>query len=164
MFPPTTRAGVKWPKACPEQTPAQVEKIVKAYEILISRHDIVIVEGVGGFLVPLFGDYFVADLAKEWGLPILVVAEAKLGTINHTLLTLANARGRGIPVMGIVMNHTSSQQGLAESLNASALRRWAEAPFLGSVPFLPGFDIEAVKTAIEMNLNLGPIEDFLSDV
>ena len=147
-----------------ERVEIRLEKIVKAYEILISRHDIVIVEGVGGFLAPLFGDYFVADLAKEWGLPLLVVAEARLGTINHTLLTLANARGRGIPVLGIVMNHTSSQQGLAESLNASALRRWAEAPFLGSIPFLPGFDIEAVKTTIETNLNLGPIEDFLSDV
>jgi dethiobiotin synthetase len=142
----------------------RLEKIVKAYEILISRHDIVIVEGAGGFLAPLFEDYFMADLAKEWGLPLLVVTEAKLGAINHTLLTLANARGREMSVLGIVMNHTTTPESLAESLNASALRRWAEAPFLGAIPFLPGFDIEAVKTAIETNLNLEPIEDFLSDV
>ena len=139
----------------------RLEVIQRAFEILTSRHDIVIVEGAGGFLVPVFGDYFMADLAKEWDLPLLVVTEPKLGIINHTLLTLAHARGREIPVLGIVMNRTSDQQGLAESLNADALKRWAKAHFLGSIPFMPGFDKEAIKTAVETNLNLGPIEDFL---
>ena len=142
----------------------ELEVIQRAYEILKSCHDIVIVEGAGGFLVPLFGDYFMADLVKEWDLPLLVVTEAKLGIINHTLLTLAHAREREIPVLGIVMNHTSEQRGLAESLNANALKRWAKAPFLGSIPFMPGFDKETIKTAIETNLNLGPVEGFLNRV
>ena len=139
----------------------RLEVILRAFEILKSRHDIVIVEGAGGFLVPIFGDFFMADLAKELNLPLVLVTEAKLGIINHTLLTLANARERGIPVLGIVMNRTSEQQGLPETLNPDALKRWAKAPFLGSLPFIPGFDNDALKRAIEMNLNLGPIEDFL---
>jgi len=142
----------------------RLEVIQRAFQTLTSSHDIVIVEGAGGFLVPLFGDYFMADLAKEWDLPILVVTEAKLGIINHTLLTLAHAREREIPVLGIVMNHTSDQQGLAESLNAKALKRWAKAPFLGSIPFMQGFDKKAIKTAIKTSLNLGPIEEFLKRV
>jgi dethiobiotin synthetase len=139
----------------------RLEVIRRAFEILISRHDMVVVEGAGGFLVPLFGDFFMADLAKELDLPLLLVTEAKLGIINHTLLTLAHAREREIPVLGIVMNHASDQQGLPETLNPEALRRWAKAPFLGSIPFMPGFDNEAIKKAIETNLNLEPIEDFL---
>ena len=139
----------------------RLEVIRRAFEILISRHDMVVVEGAGGFLVPLFDDFFMADLAKELGLPLLLVTEAKLGIINHTLLTLAHAREREIPVLGIVMNHASDQQGLPETLNPEALRRWAKAPFLGSIPFMPGFDNEAIKKAIETNLNLEPIEDFL---
>jgi len=139
----------------------RLEVIRRAFEILISHHDMVIVEGAGGFLVPLFGDFFMADLAKELDLPLLLVTEAKLGIINHTLLTLAHAREREIPVLGIVMNHASDQQGLPETLNPEALRRWAKIPFLGSIPFMPGFDNEAVKRAIETNLNLEPIEDFL---
>ena len=139
----------------------KLEVIQKAFEILTSRHDMVIVEGAGGFLVPIFGDFFMADLAKELNLPLLLVTEAKLGIINHTLLTLAHAREREIPVLGIVMNHTSDQQSLPESLNPDALKRWAKAPFLGSIPFMPGFDKKALNSAVQMNLNLGPIEDFL---
>ncbi len=139
----------------------RLEVIRRAFEILISRYDMVIVEGAGGFLVPLFGNFFLADLVKELDLPLLLVTEAKLGIINHTLLTLAHAREREIPVLGIVMNHASDQQGLPETLNAEALRRWAKAPFLGAIPFMPGFDNEEVKRAIETNLNLEPIEDFL---
>ena len=139
----------------------RLEVIQSAFEVLTSRYDIVIVEGAGGFLVPIFGDFFMADLAKELDLPLLLVTEAKLGIINHTLLTLAHAREREIPVLGIVMNRTSDQQGLPESLNPDALKRWAKAPFLGSIPFMPGFDNEAVKRAIETNLNLGLVEDFL---
>ena len=105
-----------------------------------------------------------ADLAKELNLPLLLVTEAKLGIINHTLLTLAYARECEIPVLGIVMNHTSDQQGLPETLNPDALKRWAKAPFLGSVPFMSGFDNETVKRAIQTNLNLGPIEEFLKKV
>ena len=139
----------------------RLEIIQRAFESLISRHDMVIVEGAGGFLVPLFGDFFMADLVKELDLPLLLVTEAKLGIINHTLLTLAHAREREIPVLGIIMNRTSDQQGLPETLNPEALRRWAQAPFLGSIPFMPGFDNEAIKKAIQTNLNLGPVEDFL---
>ncbi len=139
----------------------KLEKIRRAFEILISHHDIVIVEGAGGFLVPLFGDFFMADLVKELNLPLLLVTEAKLGIINHTLLTLSYARERHIPVLGIIMNHSSDQQGLPETLNPDAIRRWAQAPFLGSIPFMPDFDNEVVKKAIQTNLNLGPIEDYL---
>ena len=139
----------------------RLEVIQRAFEILASRHDLVIVEGAGGFLVPIFGDFFMADLAKKLNLPILLVTEAKLGIINHTLLTLSNARERGIPVLGIVMNQTSEQQGLPETLNPDALKRWAKAPFLGALPFIPGFDKETIKRTVQTNLNLGPIEDFL---
>ncbi|MBN1833976.1 MAG: dethiobiotin synthase [Deltaproteobacteria bacterium] len=139
----------------------RLEIIQKAFEILTSRHDMIIVEGAGGFLVPLFGNFFMADLIKKLDLPLLLVTEAKLGIINHTLLTLACARERKIPVLGIVMNHASDQQGLPETLNPEALRRWAHAPFLGSIPFMPGFDNEAIKRAIQANLDLGPLEDFL---
>jgi dethiobiotin synthetase len=141
-----------------------LEAIRSSFEILTSLHDIVIVEGAGGFLVPIFGDFFMADLAKELNLPILLVTEAKLGIINHTLLTLAYAKGCQIPVLGIVMNQTTDKQSLPETLNPDALKRWAKAPFLGALPFIPEFDAEAVKRVVKTNLNLSPIEDFLKRV
>jgi len=136
----------------------RLEVLKRSYDLLISRHDMVIIEGAGGLLVPLFGHYFIADLIKEWALPLLIVTEARLGIINHSLLTIDYAQQRGIPVVGIVMNYTSNSKGLAECLNVSALKRWATVPFLGSIPFLPILEREGIKEALKKSLNLEPIE------
>lgn len=136
----------------------RIEVINRTYDLLISRHDMLIIEGAGGLLVPLFGHYFIADLAKEWGLPLLIVTEAGLGIINHSLLTIRYAQQRGIPVLGIVMNHTSNRKGLAESLNVTSLKRWAKVPFLGSIPFLPNLKKGTIKEALKKSLNLEPVE------
>ena len=75
-----------------------------AFESMTRRHQILLVEGVGGLLVPLEGKFTVADLALRWRLPLLVVARPGLGTINHAALTIHHARSRGIPVEGFVFN------------------------------------------------------------
>ena len=69
-----------------------------------SNCDIVIVEGAGGLLCPLTEQQAIADLAAQFGFPVLIVARLGLGTINHTLLTVAVARQRGLPLAGIVFN------------------------------------------------------------
>lgn len=137
------------------------QAIKDAYQRLASRHSLVLVEGAGGLLVPLTGDYLVADLVRDLGLPILLVATAHLGTINHTLLTLRYAEREGIPALGMVVNHTSRENGLAASLNPSALRRWARAPVIGVMPFLSSPDRGTIESAVEANLDLGLIERWL---
>ncbi len=133
----------------------QLAVIREAYLTLASRHELVLVEGAGGMLVPVTSRYFMVDLARELGgLPLLVVVPAHLGTINHTLLSLYYARREGIDVLGIVMNQTSPQFGLPESLNREALSRWGGVPFLGSLPFLSSTAPESVKKAVRANLNL----------
>ncbi|RMH06532.1 MAG: dethiobiotin synthase [Aquificota bacterium] len=74
------------------------------YERLLGRYEFLLVEGAGGIAVPIKRDYNYADLAKDWGLRVLVVARAGLGTINHTFLTCYYLRSRGLQVVGIVMN------------------------------------------------------------
>ena len=69
-----------------------------------AEHETVIVEGVGGLLVPLGDGYGVRDLAVELALPLVLVARPGLGTINHTLLTLEVARASGLDVAGVVLN------------------------------------------------------------
>jgi len=140
----------------------RLEVIREAYLTLTSRHELVLVEGAGGMLVPLTFHFFMADLARELGrLPLLLVTRAQLGTINHTLLTLYYARRERMEVMGIVMNHTSPTYGLAESLNLGALQQWGEAPYLSHLPFLPNTDKEIIKKAIQANLDLDPVKTYL---
>ena len=71
---------------------------------LRSSYEMVVVEGAGGLLVPVKGRITYADLAVMWDLPVLVVARSKLGTINHTLLTLRVARACGLKVLAVVLN------------------------------------------------------------
>jgi dethiobiotin synthetase len=81
--------------------------------------DALVVEGVGGLLVPLTPSYLVRDLARDLALPLVVSARAGLGTINHTLLTLEAARASGLRVAGVVLTPWSSPQALEESNRAT---------------------------------------------
>ncbi len=81
---------------------APAELVAGAYER--GRDGPLVVEGVGGLLVPLTDDYSVCDLAVDLGLPVVVVARAGLGTINHTLLTLAAAHAARLDVRAVVLN------------------------------------------------------------
>ena len=81
-----------------------VNRIVKSFKFLSERFDFVVVEGIGGTLVPFNRKRLVIDIVKELDLPVLVVAGNRLGAINHTLLTVESLASRKIKVPGIVFN------------------------------------------------------------
>ncbi len=87
-----------------EHRPVDLEAIFAAYRQLDGQCDCGIVEGVGGLLCPMSNDFWVIHLAKLMRLPVVIVARAGLGTINHTLLTLHAARLAGLDVAGVVIN------------------------------------------------------------
>jgi dethiobiotin synthetase len=90
----------------------------------------VIVEGVGGLLVPLARDYAIADLAADLGLALLIAARPGLGTINHTLLTLEAARARGIPVAAVVLSRWPPQPGVLEGDNRRTIAELGQVDVL----------------------------------
>ena len=98
--------------------------------------ELLLVEGVGGLLCPLTERETVADLAVDLGFPLLIVARAGLGTINHTLLSVEAATRRGLCVAGIVLNATMPSQG-DESVagNAAEITARCGIPVLASIPY-----------------------------
>ncbi len=113
-----------------------MSQISKAYSILQQKYDYFIVEGVGGIAVPINDDKLVVDLIKYLGLPIIIVANAGLGTINHTILTVEYARQHEITILGIVLNMFQSEKAsLAELTNPKKIERVTQIPVLGVVPF-----------------------------
>ncbi len=98
---------------------------------------IVIVEGVGGLLVPLTDDRSVCDLALALGLPVLVAARPGLGTINHTLLTLAAARAAGLRVRAVVLTPWPEQPSVLERSNRETIARLGAVEVCGLEP-VPG--------------------------
>ncbi len=129
-----------WTAALRARTPIRMAVICRAFQALGARHEFLIVEGVGGLLVPLSARATVADLAKELGLPVLLVARSGLGTLNHTLLSLQCIRGKKLRLLGVVMNQsepppTEVMSRLSAKTNPSILRRLTRAPVLGQLPF-----------------------------
>jgi len=85
----------------------ELEPILERARELEQGHEILLVEGAGGLLTPLSDDLDVAGLAAALGLPLVVVARAGLGTVNHALLTIEAARARGLEIAGVVLNGDS---------------------------------------------------------
>ena len=109
--------------------------IVQALSALAKRYDFFVVEGAGGLYVPLIDTTFlVLDLIRWLKLPLLVVAWAGLGTINHTALTVLAARERGLEVAGIILNRGSKTPGLAEQTNPAVIEALTGRPILARVP------------------------------
>ena len=109
-----------------------LDKVFSAYHKLKKRHEFLIIEGVGGLLVPLRENYLVADLIRDLDVPIAIVSRAGLGTINHTLLTQRYALDYGIKVRGVIINNYSGKTA-AEKTNPDVLRGFLDVPILGVV-------------------------------
>lgn len=108
--------------------------LCEKFKALATRHAWMIVEGAGGLLVPLSSAATMADLAAALGLPLVVVARGRLGTINHTRLTLEAARLRRLPLAGVVVSHADGLLSAADSANLAALRAWLGKRLAGELP------------------------------
>lgn len=103
--------------------------------------DLLVVEGVGGLLVPLTSSYLIADLAVDLGLAAVIVADPGLGTINQTLLTIEAARSRGIEILAVVLNRWPESPGAVERSN----RETIEAIGAVRVATLPVVDLTELE-------------------
>ncbi len=129
--------------------------IMKKFDALAKKYPAVIVEGVGGLLVPVKRDYFVLDLVKEMGLPLIVVSRPSLGTINHTLLTVKYAMKEHIEVAGVIINFSRPAEGTtAENTSPLVLQQFCPVPVLGVFPHLKGLEDELLERAAMKHLNI----------
>jgi dethiobiotin synthetase len=120
--------------AASEGRVVEVEAIRDAFARLRERHDWLVAEGAGGLLVPATPNLSMADLCREFQLPLLIVGRSALGTINHTLLTLEAAEARGLPVAGVVISHSGGCLSDADRSNLEALRDALGAALVGEIP------------------------------
>jgi dethiobiotin synthetase len=125
--------------AAAEAREVDLAAIEAAHARLAARHDWLVVEGAGGLLVPAARGVSMADLAARLAHPLLVVARARLGTLNHAALTLEAARRRGLHIAGLVICHADGPLCAADAANLESLRSAPGAPLLGEIPPLePG--------------------------
>jgi len=122
---------------------ARLENREVSSSLLKSAHDwwqdhvdLLLVEGVGGWLCPLTETSLVADFAQDCGWPVVIVAPRGLGALNHTLLTVEAVRSRHLPLAGIILNeHCAPSGSIAEQTNPAELARLTDVPILSLVEF-----------------------------
>jgi len=112
-----------------------IERLAAAYAFLRGRAQFVVVEGAGGWLVPLGPRQTMADLALRLDLPVLLVVGLRLGCLNHALLTVENIETRGLDVAGWIANQVQRDMPAVED-NITTLRARIPAPLLGHVGWL----------------------------
>lgn len=134
------------------------KKIIAVYKSLQQRHDIVLVEGAGGVMVPLTDQYFVVDLIRDMELDVVIVARPGLGTINHTLLTIEQAREHGLNVRGVIFNATSLRKPeIPEQTNPEVIHRLGKVSVLGTIPYLKNLESAEVLRRCVRTINLQPM-------
>jgi dethiobiotin synthetase len=125
--------GVAAPK---EGVEIDLKRIKGCYEELNGHHEFMVVEGVGGLLVPITNETLFPQLIKLLNLPLLLVARSSLGTINHTLLSLFYCVHEGIDVVGLIINKVAPDVDPSEASSPHIIAQFTKIPLLGSFPYL----------------------------
>jgi dethiobiotin synthetase len=135
--------------AAHEHVRIEAAPIIEACERLRTRAEVVLIEGVGGFMVPLGEEFDSADLAVHLGAPVILVVGMRLGCISHSLLTCEAIKTRGLPLAGWIANRIDPDM-LCYDENLATLRRLIPAPLLGELPFQPTPDPHSLAATLTL--------------
>jgi dethiobiotin synthetase len=121
--------------------------ILTKFTKLLSTHDVLLVEGIGGMMTPITKNFFVADMIKAMGVETIIVTRATLGTLNHTMMTYKMCKDYDIKVKGLVINNFDEKGTAAEKNAPVTLHEITGLDILGVVPFIKNYD--KIDTMIE---------------
>lgn len=116
-----------------ENRPVELDLAREGFQHLTAGYADVLVEGAGGWEVPLTETETLADFAQGLQLPVIVVVNNRLGALNHTLLTVRNIQQRGLTCAGIILNYVSEERDAASISNKMVLDRFLDVPVLAEV-------------------------------
>lgn len=132
--------------------PIDVESLDQAFNTLRETSDVIVVEGAGGLLVPLTPTLHIGDLFRHWHLELIIVSANRLGTVNHTLLTIDAARALGLTVRAVVLNTlASTDDPIARETNQALIAELRDVPIY-VFPYLSGATSEAQHRAAGRDL------------
>ena len=130
-----------------------LQRILESYTELASQAEVVIVEGAGGFRVPLNDTEDSTDLALALGLPVILVVGMRLGCLNHALLTVRAISDCGLVCAGWIANVTDNDMAALDD-NIEALQQRIKAPLLAVVPYQTNPDARTVAAQLDLELLL----------
>ena len=129
--------------------------IFEQFKKLVSLHEILLVEGIGGIMTPITKNFFVADMIKEMRIDVIIVTRATIGTLNHTMMTCRMCNDYGIKIRGLVINNFDEKGTPVEKNAPSTLYELTNIPILGTIPFIKDLNnTEKLIEYVEKNIDV----------
>ncbi len=133
--------------------------VEREFQALKQKCEVVLVEGAGGLMVPVLPEKTIADVIKLLNIPVLIVARPDLGTVNHTLLTINQAKTMGMEVSGVLINrYPSGTEDAAIKTAPRLIEEYSDAKVLGIIPNIPDFQNIKPGEFIDIFINNVDIE------
>ncbi|PAQ15669.1 dethiobiotin synthase [Bacillaceae bacterium SAOS 7] len=147
-----------------EGTVLPIEKLITNIKEKAVDQEMLLVEGAGGLYVPLNRQgYCIIDLIEELKFPVVIVARASLGTINHTMLTVEALKNRGLHVTGIILSSTVPEDEMIEQDNRQMIEQLTGVPIIGTIPFIQNISSyladEASRSEITENWRIKQLQE-----
>lgn len=130
----------------------RISTILTSFKKLSKLHEMLLVEGMGGIMTPILKDYYITNLIKEMKIPTVIVTRSKIGTINHTMMTIKMCEKYKIPVKGIIINDFDSGYPITELKRD--LQNLAGIKVLGSIPFIKDMSNASLYHIFKKNIDL----------
>ena len=130
----------------------KVSTILSSFKKLSKLHETILVEGMGGVMTPILKDYYITNLIKEMNIPALIVTRSKIGTVNHTIMTVKMCEKYKIPVKGIIINNFDAGYPIKQL--TSDLQNLTGVKVLGSIPFLKDLNSTSLYRIFKKNIDL----------
>jgi len=131
----------------------RIDSVLSSFKTLSNIHSMMLVEGMGGIMTPILKNYFVIDLIKDMKIPTVLVTRTKVGTVNHTIMTVQMCQKYKIPLKGIIINDFDSDGYKTKELTRD-LKSLTQTPILGSIPFIKDMSDTSMYRIFKKNLNL----------
>ena len=129
----------------------KIPTVLTNFKKLSKLHDLMLVEGMGGIMTPILKNYFITDLIKEMKIPTIIVTRSKIGTINHTVMTIKMCEKYKIPIKGIIINNFD--KGYAVKELTRDLQNLTGVKVLGSIPFLNNLSDDSLYRIFKQNID-----------
>ena len=131
----------------------KIPMILSSFKKLTSMHEMMLVEGIGGILTPILKDYYVTNLIKDMKIPTIIVTRSKVGTVNHTLMTVKMCEKYKIPIKGIIINNFDGDGYPINQLKKD-LEDLTKVKVLGSIPFIDDMGDESLYKIFKKNIDM----------
>jgi len=130
----------------------RISTILSSFKKLSKLHDMLLVEGMGGIMTPILKDYYITNLIKEMKIPAVIVTRSKIGTVNHTIMTVKMCEKYKIPIKGIIINNFDKGYPIKDLTRD--LENLTSVPVLGSIPFIKDMSNASLFRIFKKNLDL----------